>query len=62
MTLEWKPFSVKPILVHPLLCKQDKLVFCFRLQSLSHAQVQLCFERMACVCERHKHEVRGDEI
>lgn len=27
--LEWKPFSVQPILVYPLLCKQDKLLFCF---------------------------------
>lgn len=29
VTPEWKPFSVKPILVHPVLRKQDKLLFCF---------------------------------
>lgn len=43
VTVEWKPFGVKPILVHPLLRKQDKPLFCFRLQPLSHAQVQQCF-------------------
>lgn len=29
VTVEWKPFGVKPILVHPLLRKQDKPLFCF---------------------------------
>lgn len=43
VTVEWKPFGVKPILVHPLLRKQDKPLFCFRLQPLSHAHVQQCF-------------------
>lgn len=29
VSLEWKPHSIKPILADPLLCKQDKLLFCF---------------------------------